>query len=97
MCGLVYMCTHVCVSVHIFLFPYVCIYSVLYMYLSECVKECVRVFPSENVLKNPPQGLSDIWLWIDSLYRQVKCPVEPLGAAALHIITSLLRLCLVLR
>ncbi len=91
------MCVHMYTSMHICLFPYVFIYSILYIYLLECVNERVCVFPSEKALKNPPQGLSDIWLRMDSLYLQVICPVKPLGAAAVHIITTLLRLCLELR
>lgn len=55
------------------------------------------MFPAEKALKNPLQGLSDIWLRMDSLYLQVICPVKPLGAAAVHIITALLQLCLEVR
>lgn len=99
MCRLVYVCAHICICAHTYtnLFPYVFIYSILDIYLLGCVHECVRKFPSEKALKNSPQGLSDIWLRMDSLYLQVICPVKPLGAAAVHIITTLLQLCSELR
>lgn len=48
-------------------------------------------------VEGTPQGLSDIWLWMGSLYPQVICAVKPLGAAAVHIITTLLGLCLEVR
>lgn len=68
---------------------------------AESVQKCVfplqraRAKEWERESTRIPLGVPlDIWLRIDGLNLRLKRPAEPLGAAALHIITSLLRLCL---
>lgn len=71
----------------VYVSTHVCISARLHVFLFTqyftCV--CYRV-------RGSPQGLSDIWLRMDSLYLLVICAVKPLGAAAAHIITTLLGL-----
>lgn len=92
------MCVHMYVYPCAFFFFLVsicsCLFSALYVGVRVCESACSLQRESSRI----PLGVSlDIWLRIDSLNLRVKRPVEPLGAAALHIITSLLRLCLELR
>lgn len=92
-CLCVYTC--MCIPALFFLVSICsCLFSALYVGVRVC--ESARSLQRES--SRIPLGVSlDIWLQIDSLNLRVKRPVEPLGAAALHIITSLLRLCLELR
>lgn len=98
MCGLVCLCTQ-CMSLCTFVcFHTFLIHSVLYIHpVGVCEWLCVQVPFTESPQESPSGAFSDIWLRTDSLYLQVICPVKPLGAAAVHIITAFLRLCLELR
>jgi len=89
-CVCLFMYIHSLVSIHFVFLQY-------FTHICECVNECVCMFPSEEALMNPHSAISNIWLRMYSLYLQVICPVKPLGAASVHIITALLRLRLELR
>lgn len=99
-CGPVYVCTRVrgyrasTPHFHMSLFTWCSVRS-------ESVQKCAFPLQRESVKEwesesaRIPLGVPlDIWLRIDGLNLRLKRPAEPLGAAALHIITSLLRLCL---
>lgn len=91
------MCVHMYVYRCIFFFL-VSICSCLFSAFYVGARVCESAHSLQRESSRIPLGVSlDIWLRIDSLNLGVKRPVEPLGAAALHIITSLLRLCLELR
>lgn len=93
------MCVHGYINAHLLhMFPYVSVHLVLSAFFgAESVQKWAFPFQREPETESSriPLGVAlDIWLRIDGLNLRLKRPAEPLGAAALHIITSLLRLCL---
>lgn len=93
-CGLVYVCTWE-PRTHSS-FPYVAIYLAHCAFAgAESARKCTfplqRERERERESSRIPLGVpQDIWLRIDGLNLRLKRTAEPLGAAALHIITSLL-------
>lgn len=94
MWGPVCVCIRLCIVAFV-CFAFVFNYLRLYMHLLECCRGNPQDYPPPHPFH--PRGLSDIWLWMDTSYPQVIRAVKPLGAAAVHIITTLLGLCLEVR
>lgn len=95
-CGALFVCAYSYVSLHLcVLHLFLIIWDFTCIFWS-VVEETPRTTPPPH---HPfhPRGLSDIWLWMDTSYPQVIRAVKPLGAAAVHIITTLLGLCLEVR